>query len=425
MKVINKQKGITLIALVITIIVLLILAGVSIATLTGENGLLKQATNSKEETIKAQLKEEIELAITAIQAEELPKGNQVTLKSLAGENGQEGQLESAEELKVGNITAELVENEIEGIYKDYSYIIDRDLKVDILGKLTKEKPNLSYKILTEGEVAFGGKVQVEITAEITEGIVTIVNPSGFELEEKKEDTDLKKVYVYSTTENGSYIFRAKGKDTKIAKIDIEIENIESELVGYWPLTKNLGNIKGSTELELSDGTTPTETEFDSENGLYLTGDKYLKTKDNDILSTSFSIMMKVKPTALNGQYPYLIGNLDDSWCWGVALNGLGHYESMLGSSYQSHDIIDSNNAVTQLSLSNFNTIAITYDDTSKTATLYMNGVLQWTDACGNTAYNQNLSINFGGSPYWGKTNGYYKDIKIYNRALSRQEVLNY
>ena len=40
----NKQKGITLIALVITIIVLLILAGISIATLTGENGILKKAT---------------------------------------------------------------------------------------------------------------------------------------------------------------------------------------------------------------------------------------------------------------------------------------------------------------------------------------------------------------------------------------------
>ena len=37
----TRQKGITLIALVITIIVLLILAGVSIATLTGENGILK------------------------------------------------------------------------------------------------------------------------------------------------------------------------------------------------------------------------------------------------------------------------------------------------------------------------------------------------------------------------------------------------
>ena len=36
----KKEKGITLIALVITIIVLLILAGVTVATLTGDNGLL-------------------------------------------------------------------------------------------------------------------------------------------------------------------------------------------------------------------------------------------------------------------------------------------------------------------------------------------------------------------------------------------------
>ena len=44
----NKQKGITLIALVITIIVLLLLAGVSIAMLTGENGILKKAQLAKE-----------------------------------------------------------------------------------------------------------------------------------------------------------------------------------------------------------------------------------------------------------------------------------------------------------------------------------------------------------------------------------------
>ena len=50
-------KGITLIALVITIIVLLILAGVSIAMLTGENGILSQAAKAKEETEKAQANE--------------------------------------------------------------------------------------------------------------------------------------------------------------------------------------------------------------------------------------------------------------------------------------------------------------------------------------------------------------------------------
>ena len=54
---INKNKGITLIALVITVIVLLILAGVSIAMLTGENGILNQAKKAKEETERSGEKE--------------------------------------------------------------------------------------------------------------------------------------------------------------------------------------------------------------------------------------------------------------------------------------------------------------------------------------------------------------------------------
>ena len=53
----RKEQGITLIALVITIIVLLILAGVSIAMLTGENGILTQAQKAKEETENAQSNE--------------------------------------------------------------------------------------------------------------------------------------------------------------------------------------------------------------------------------------------------------------------------------------------------------------------------------------------------------------------------------
>lgn len=65
----KNQKGITLIALVITIIVLLILAGVSIAMLTGENGILNQATNSKTETTKAEAVEKINLALNAVKSE--------------------------------------------------------------------------------------------------------------------------------------------------------------------------------------------------------------------------------------------------------------------------------------------------------------------------------------------------------------------
>lgn len=55
------NKGITLIALVITIIVLLILAGVTIATLAGENGILTNATAAREETRYAKIKEEKDL----------------------------------------------------------------------------------------------------------------------------------------------------------------------------------------------------------------------------------------------------------------------------------------------------------------------------------------------------------------------------
>ncbi len=54
----KKEKGITLVALVITIIVLLILAGVSIATLTGDNGILTKASEAKEKTEAASRKEQ-------------------------------------------------------------------------------------------------------------------------------------------------------------------------------------------------------------------------------------------------------------------------------------------------------------------------------------------------------------------------------
>ena len=64
----RNQKGITLIALVITIIVLLILAGVSIAMLTGQNGILTQANSSKYETSRAAAIEKINLALNAVKA---------------------------------------------------------------------------------------------------------------------------------------------------------------------------------------------------------------------------------------------------------------------------------------------------------------------------------------------------------------------
>ena len=57
----KQESGITLIALVVTIVVLLILAGVAIATLGGENGIIAQAQRAKKETDEAAKKEEEQL----------------------------------------------------------------------------------------------------------------------------------------------------------------------------------------------------------------------------------------------------------------------------------------------------------------------------------------------------------------------------
>ena len=59
----KNQRGITLIALVITIIVLLILAGVAIAMLSGKNGILSNAKDSAKETAISSAKEQIGLIV--------------------------------------------------------------------------------------------------------------------------------------------------------------------------------------------------------------------------------------------------------------------------------------------------------------------------------------------------------------------------
>ena len=58
----SNNSGITLIALVVTIIVLLILAGISISILSGDNSILQKGTEAKQNTVKSQIEERIKMA---------------------------------------------------------------------------------------------------------------------------------------------------------------------------------------------------------------------------------------------------------------------------------------------------------------------------------------------------------------------------
>ena len=66
MKKLKNFKGITLIALVVTIIVLLIIAGIAILTLTGDNGIIKRSSAARESNEKAAIKENLDLANQSI-----------------------------------------------------------------------------------------------------------------------------------------------------------------------------------------------------------------------------------------------------------------------------------------------------------------------------------------------------------------------
>lgn len=66
-----RNKGITLIALVVTVIVLIILSGVVITILTGESGILTQVQNAKIVTEISQMKEEWNIKKTELEIEEI------------------------------------------------------------------------------------------------------------------------------------------------------------------------------------------------------------------------------------------------------------------------------------------------------------------------------------------------------------------
>ena len=104
----NSNKGITLIALVVTIVVLLILAGVSIAMLGGENGLITRAQEAAEETRGASVEEERDLWKANQYLDDYASGSSESLQELIDRLVEQGLLTEDEK-------DEILGNEEKGI----------------------------------------------------------------------------------------------------------------------------------------------------------------------------------------------------------------------------------------------------------------------------------------------------------------------
>ncbi len=205
------KKGITLIALVITIIVLLILAGVTIATLTGENGILSNATRAKDETDEASAREKLALLLMDIKMDAYEYGETPILPDEA----------------MGDFAEYLGEQD----EVDSAIYSNGKILVTIDGKEFYVDNNLNIQDITEGEIAS------DIQVEIVDGACvrfSSANPEeyakrdGYEISEKIASTgELKIADTGDSGENMVTIYMPNGET---GTLDLSDENAT---VDYW------------------------------------------------------------------------------------------------------------------------------------------------------------------------------------------------
>ena len=219
-----KNNGITLIALVITIIVLLILAGISISTLKGENGLFSKVKQGKEKYAISEAKEKIELEITNLQIEKQENGEELTKEDLPKMNNKE--------IDVRDIT----NFPVEVIYKNYKFEIDSNFQVTYIGETNETI--ITYTTEPEG---YTNQNKVNI-------LVTISNPKGIKSILKPNETDKilpqgqKNVGIdFEVSKNGHYELKVEDVDGKQTIKDIYIGQIDKLApLDFTPIVTNSG-----------------------------------------------------------------------------------------------------------------------------------------------------------------------------------------
>ena len=184
----KEMKGITLIALVITIVVLMILAGVSINTVLGDDGIIKKAKEAAEATKRASAEEEMNRLVLEYQL----ASNDETLESFLQEKVTEGRIDEVTDNGDGTIT---ITKKVEG--KDYTITVKKpvaptpSVKVGAI-RVVSDSTGAGSS-LGEASTSKGKTLYIMIDSSISGGTTT-VSPQ----------------VPYAVTENGTYKFTVTG-----------------------------------------------------------------------------------------------------------------------------------------------------------------------------------------------------------------------
>ena len=216
----QKEKGITLIALIVTIIILIILAGISISTLTGDNGIIDQAHTAKEDTEIASWEEQIDLAI--IDAEK--KHRDTTMENVIEELINKKVIN--DESQVDKDTGTITTNEPSYVLEDKlaDYVIKIPTLAEITGSETENtiaKDNLGnkikipagFKVVNPEETVENGIIIEDVSYEATKGSQFVWIPIGTINTNKGNKTI--NFGRYPLTYSGSEDFNSKYKEETV------------------------------------------------------------------------------------------------------------------------------------------------------------------------------------------------------------------
>ena len=206
----KEMKGITLVALVITIVVLLILAGVSINTVLGDDGIIKKAKEAAETTKRASAEEEMNRLVLEYQ---LAK-NDETLESFLQEKVTEGRIDGVTDNGDGTIT---ITKKVEG--KDYTITVKKpvaptpSVKVGAI-RVVSDSTGAGSS-LGEASTRKGTTLYIMIESTISGGTTTL-SPE----------------VPYAVTENGTYKFTVTGTvngTTYTKEVSVTVDQFKMEI----------------------------------------------------------------------------------------------------------------------------------------------------------------------------------------------------
>jgi len=185
----RNKKGITLIALVITIVVLIILAGVAINLSVGENGIFKKAQDAREKYNVESIREKVEIGIMNQEIEEIALGNEITIEVVLQELLEEGIFESIDkESQIGNID----DYEVKLKYNEEQKVV-----IEYIRKATGIR--MTY---TLDPISYTNEEKVSILVTVKGNIKSVTKPDGLVIYLENNTVALN----YQVTSNGTYTF---------------------------------------------------------------------------------------------------------------------------------------------------------------------------------------------------------------------------